>query len=296
MIAGPDTLEVRINESRGWNAAVFVCLNRRTPFLTLAPGCSKVKAGHALATHSTELIHVKSHTRLPLPAVAHVSHTGHVRKNNEDSIAIVEEQGIFVLADGMGGHEGGEIASRVAVDSVVQSISSGQALVDAIVEANKAVVSAGQRVNAPTMGTTVVALQLKGRDFEVAWVGDSRAYRFNGGPERLTSDQSVVGDMVASGQIGEAEARVHPMRGLLTQALGTAGLNPSSVGAVTGRLGPGEYLLLCSDGLHGLLEDEEMLELIRSAGSVQSGADALLQAALERGGTDNVSLVLIMRP
>ena len=224
---------------------------------------------------------------------AHVSHVGCVRSNNEDSIAVIEEHGLFVLADGIGGHEGGEVASRVATDSIARSVKTGAQLVDEILEANRMVVIAGRQSGVRNMGTTVVTLVLEGNEFHVAWVGDSRAYRFNGGPERLTSDHNVVTDMVSAGQIDESEARDHPMRNLLTYALGSDKLEPPNIGTISGRLRPGDRLLLCSDGLHDLLEDGEMHSIIRAATGVQSAVDKLLQAALDRGGPDNISLVLL---
>ena len=226
-------------------------------------------------------------------SIAQASHIGRVRAANEDQVVVLEEKGLFVLTDGMGGHAGGGVASRVAIDEIVAGVLSGANLVEAVAQANRVVVETGRQSGAPDMGTTVVALRLKGCDFELAWVGDSRAYRFNGKPERLTVDHSVVRNMVASGEIGETEARDHPLRSMLTRALGSAGLKLSEIGTASGQWHPGDYLLLCSDGLHGVLDDEQMHGLIRGAGGVQSAVDALLQAALDRGGPDNVSMVLL---
>lgn len=209
---------------------------------------------------------------------------------------VLEEKGIFAVADGIGGHEGGKVASRVAADVMVASVQSGANLEDAIMRANQAVVEAARHSGAPNMGTTIVVLRLDGSDFQVAWVGDSRAYRFNEESERLTADHSVVRSMVASGEIKEAEARDHPLRNMLTRALGSTGLDLSDVGTASGQLRPGDYLLLCSDGLHGVLDDEQMHGLIRGAGSVQAAVDALLEAALDRGGPDNISMILLGHP
>ncbi|NND45657.1 MAG: serine/threonine-protein phosphatase [Xanthomonadales bacterium] len=224
--------------------------------------------------------------------VASASHVGRVRETNEDSVAVLESLSAAILADGIGGHGGGGTASRVAVDSIAASLASGTGLVDAIALANQHVIRVGRRDGNPNMGTTVVAVQMQGRKFQVAWVGDSRAYRLGAEPELLTRDHSVVGDLQSAGDISAEQARTHPMRHVLTRALGSAPLAPAEVATATGQLASGEYLLLCSDGLHGVIADDEIHRIVSSAGDVPSAADALVEAALDRGGPDNISVVL----
>ena len=225
--------------------------------------------------------------------VAHASHVGCVRRNNEDSVAVHESLGLGIVADGIGGQPGGEVASRRAVHAIARHVASGAGLVDAISLASRDLARAGRRQGNSRPGTTVVATRLVGNAFRVAWVGDSRAYLLADSVVRLTHDHSFVNVLKASGRISDAQVGTHPMRNVLTRALGSVELKHPEIGSIDGQLRPNEHLLLCTDGLHGVLQDDGMHEIVRHAASVESAADALIAATLERGAPDNVSLVLI---
>ncbi|MBK1734779.1 hypothetical protein CKO15_05640 [Halorhodospira abdelmalekii] len=228
-------------------------------------------------------------------AFAAATDTGRVRTHNEDAWIARPEQGLWVVADGMGGHSAGEVASALAVQEIAAGVARGHGLEQAIRRAHEAILEAvavGQ--GAPGMGTTVVALALAGSRYHIAWVGDSRAYLWNGRSLRqLTTDHSYVQRLVDAGVIAASEAAYHPERHTVTQALGVA--ETIVVDSVTGTLTRGEQILLCSDGLSGEVEAEEIAQRL-ARGNVQRQVDALVAAALERGGADNVTVVLISAP
>jgi serine/threonine protein phosphatase PrpC len=222
------------------------------------------------------------------------THVGLVRSQNQDSILMLPEEGLFAVADGMGGLSGGGVASRIAVESIRDQAAPGMDWPRAMAAADRAVSEAASvGMDGPGMGTTLVALQVEGNRWRVAWVGDSRAYRIAAGIERLTRDHSFVQELVDSGILAEDEARDHPQRNIITRALGDIDGDAGLVGVREGRLSPGETFLLCTDGLHGLLGDEEIRRIAVSAGSPQEMADALVQAALNAGGTDNVTVIAV---
>ena len=218
--------------------------------------------------------------------------------------------GLYAIADGMGGHEKGEVASRTATEAVIRALQAepffqsgdflsgeqnDQAVVellrDAVTTANRDVyaLKMEQRTN---MGTTIVlALVLRGKAY-IANVGDSRAYLLRGGQARqLTEDHSFVERMVASGQITEAEARLHPQRNIVTRSVGT---DPSvEVDLFVEPLQPGDKLLLCSDGLSGPLSDAALVHVVEREPDLDAACRALVKAALDSGGTDNISVVLV---
>lgn len=246
---------------------------------------------------------------------------GRVRQSNEDSLFVLEFQsannsiirpaGLFVLADGMGGHEGGEIASgmlvralgrRAANEWLTQAIDFRGELVDrgawlagAIQMANKDIYDWATE-NHCEMGTTVVAALIENSTALIAHVGDSRAYRVNSaGIERLTVDHSLVESLVAARQLKPEEARNHPQANVIYRTVGDQPQVVVDLKKV--RLYPGDRLLLCSDGLNGMLPDETISELAMAAGSPEAACEALVQAANAAGGEDNCSVILIeLRP
>lgn len=232
-----------------------------------------------------------------LPEVACLSETGLVRSHNEDAYAAHPELGLWVVADGMGGVAGGEVASAIAVETIVGEVRRGVDLTEALNGAHRAILdaeAAGQ--GGPGMGTTAVALRLDGFRYELAWVGDSRAYSLEQGQtlRQLTRDHSVVQSLVDQGMLSPEQASSHPYRHQLTRALG-GGFTTQAIAAdhVSGACRRGDWLLLCTDGLNGELSDAEMGALIHDARAPESAAQALAAAALERGGHDNLTVILL---
>lgn len=226
------------------------------------------------------------------------THVGRVRELNEDRYAADPRAGVWVVADGMGGCEAGEVASAAVAETALASIKRGSSLVKAVADAHRAVVELldrGQGVAG--MGSTVVVLRLRGRHYDIAWVGDSRAYLWGQGKMRqLTRDDTIVQTLVDGGVIDAGEARDHPERSKLTQALGPVDAAKLKVGTISGKLHPGEQILLCSDGLTSELRDEQIAAILKKDLDAQHKVDRLIQAALVAGGKDNVTALLVGIP
>lgn len=229
---------------------------------------------------------------------------GRVREKNQDAVgsALSSHGGLLlVVADGMGGHQGGETASRIAIESIVDTVKNSvgrpeETLRLAVEEANKRIYAQGQRDEALRgMGTTVVALFFQpDSSLWVANVGDSRAYRMRSSTlQKLTSDHSLVAEMQRQGKLTEEEAFVHPKRNQLLRAVGIKEQVIVDISQEEVLLG--DVYLLCSDGLHGLLRDAELLEILESE-SGEKVSDRLVHAANERGGTDNISVQVARIP
>ncbi|HHI93289.1 MAG TPA: serine/threonine-protein phosphatase [Gammaproteobacteria bacterium] len=225
----------------------------------------------------------------------HVTHVGNVRAHNEDCYIVDAEANFCVLADGMGGHEGGEIASRIVVDCVSHEIRNGTPMPEALVQAHYAVRKAIDNGDGkPGMGSTAVALKLDNGHFDVVWVGDSRAYVWDGKQlTQITKDHSLVQHMVDEGRITPAEALVHPQRNYITQAIGMSDLYKMEVGRVQGRLQHGQQLLLCSDGLSGEVSAAEMTDILELDLNESQKVDLMIQKSLDNGGADNVTALLV---
>ena len=225
----------------------------------------------------------------------HVTHVGNVRQHNEDAYRIDAEHNFGVLADGMGGHEGGEIASRIVVECVCDELREGRSMADALVQAHHAVRKAAENGEGkPGMGSTAVVLKIDNEDFEIVWVGDSRAYYWDGETlAQVTKDHSLVQTLVDEGSITMEEARVHPQRNYVTQAIGMSDMQTMEVGRVKGRLYQGQHLLLCSDGLSGEVSDFEIVEILKLELSEKQKTDLLIQKSLDNGGSDNVTVLLV---
>ena len=222
---------------------------------------------------------------------------GKVRKQNEDAAWFDEKRAVFAVADGMGGHLAGEVASRMAIDAIRNMAHSSQTpgispLRDAVIAAHEAIVAhAKKHPECAGMGTTLSALWRMGHYVYIAHVGDSRIYRLRGGElEQITEDHSLVEELVRAKLITREEARTHPRRNIITRALGTQGDNtPDLLAADTKR---GDIWLLCSDGLSGMISDEHIERTLKKGGSLGAMADSLLEQALAAGGKDNITLVL----
>ena len=228
-------------------------------------------------------------------AFGHDTHTGHIRPHNEDCYLIDTELGLGVIADGMGGHECGEIASRIVVEEVQNEVRAGTPMAEALVKAHHAVLAAVRDGKGRSgMGSTALAVKLDGDGFEVVWVGDSRAYLWNDGSlTQITRDHSLVQLMVDQGDITPEEAEFHPQRNFITQAIGMESLERLEVGLVRGRLFPGQQILLCSDGLSGELSTDEICKILLMDSDEQTKVDQLIQTALDKGGNDNVTVLLV---
>lgn len=226
------------------------------------------------------------------------SHVGRIRTNNEDSVDADPTNGLWVVADGMGGAEGGEIASALAVRTVVDGVKTGTGLIDAISQAHEVIQNAARANPALRgMGSTVVAAEVHLPDFKVAWVGDSRAYLWDGRAlSQLSRDHSLVQELLDSGSITLEEAEQHPARHTITQALGNLEQARVRVGSVSGTLLPGQTVLLCSDGLTGEVADKAVSNVLRQFVGLEDKAQSLIDLALENGGSDNITVALISHP
>lgn len=222
---------------------------------------------------------------------------GKVRRQNEDAAFMDEKRAVFAVADGMGGHLAGEVASGMAIDAV-RKMSRAHHRADTIVlrdtvrAANEAIARhAKSHAECAGMGTTLSVLWRGGHYAYIAHVGDSRVYRFRDGElERITQDHSLVEEMVRARLITREQARTHPRRNVITRALGTQGDNEPDVLAADVK--KGDIWLLCTDGLTGMVDDKEILSVIRAHTELDIVADRLLERALDAGGRDNVTLVL----
>jgi protein phosphatase len=249
---------------------------------------------------------VRSSYGLPLSVAIH-SDVGRVRQNNEDSsrLAWLSDGSLFVMvADGMGGHEAGEVASGLAVRVVEEVVTRNpdgdprERLYAGLIEANDAILDEGKRSGTRGMGTTAIAGLVRGPEVYVGQVGDSRMYHIRAGQlVWRTSDHTRVQMLLDQRQISEDEARSHPESGMLTRALGHSKMADGrpltpEVSAEPITLVEGDALVLCSDGLHDLLEDSEIGQAIAGL-TPAAAARALVELACERGGHDNVTVAVV---
>jgi PPM family protein phosphatase len=217
---------------------------------------------------------------------------GRVREKNDDSILV--DPPLYIVADGMGGHRGGDIASRLALETIGELAASGRGtLPEQVRSANRAVWDRSvEDERLAGMGTTLTAALVDGASASIAHVGDSRAYLLREGTLRqLTTDHTLVARMVKSGEISEAEADVHPHKNVLTRALGTD--EDVEVDEDTVALLDGDQLLLCSDGLTGMVTEDQIQAILENSEQPQQAADRLVKAANRAGGIDNISVVVL---
>lgn len=241
---------------------------------------------------------------------------GRKRKHNEDAYALDVNEGLFIVADGMGGHAAGEVAAKITVETIGEFIAATRQKEEATwpfrydhqLEFNSnrlaiAIEKANERVMAAVaaqpwlkgMGTTVVAGLLNEKTLSLAHVGDSRAYLYRDGAlSRLTDDHSWVHEQVAAGILTEEEAKSHPLKNVVTRALGGG----PSVSPDLQELAfqPGDEFIFCSDGLTTMLTDEEILDLAENERDPQSLCRKLVDTANERGGVDNITVVVVRVP
>lgn len=227
-------------------------------------------------------------------AYAAETHCGLVRSLNEDCYEADPDVGLWLVADGVGGHAGGEIASELTRATIKEVFHRTGDLRAAIEAAHAAVLDAIRRgEGSSNMGSTVVALALRGRDYEIAWVGDSRAYLWDGRLTLLTRDHSLVETLLAKGIINADQAFNHPKRNIITQSIGVTPDHALRVDSISGVLRSGQRLLLCSDGLNDEIREREIAERLAAASSLQEQVASLLQGSLTAGGRDNVTLIIV---
>lgn len=221
---------------------------------------------------------------------------GKVRANNQDAPIVSEKLRLYGVADGMGGHKGGEVASTSARDNLLRELEgktpSVAALSGAIEEVNRQIYHQQEHDDALTgMGTTLSVLWMSDNFVYIGHVGDSRVYLLRDGEfKQMTLDHSLVEQLVREGVLTEEEAQNHPMRNIITRAIGTD--ESVEVDVVVEERRKGDLWLACSDGLHGLVDDRQMRDALRQY-APEKAADVLLKAALDAGGRDNVTLVIV---
>ncbi len=226
--------------------------------------------------------------------VFQATHVGKVRYNNEDSLTVIEPK-TYAVADGMGGAQAGEIASRMLVETVKNFLSktprpwNENILAQAILLANDKILNTARRHKEyQGMGTTATILSMDGSQAFFAHVGDSRLYRLRENFFRqLTQDHSYVETLIRRGELKQEEARFHPMKNVLTQAVGA--MTNLSIDRASFPVEHGDIFLLCTDGLTNMVDDERIAKILQTA---ENPADALIEAALEAGGRDNVSVIV----
>jgi serine/threonine protein phosphatase PrpC len=238
--------------------------------------------------------------------MAHRTDIGRIRMVNEDRAIVQEDVGgyaLAIVADGMGGHQAGDLASQMAIEMIqrqLQSIHTGmskeeckRAVKSAIEMANEKIYEfASQREHYHGMGTTVVVAVASEEHVIIGHIGDSRAYKINARSiEQLTEDHSLVNELVKNGQITREEAKHHPRRNVLTRALGTE----PTIEVDTRELewSEGDLLLLCSDGLSSLVSREALYEAVNDEGVLNDKVNRLVNEALEAGGDDNITVILV---
>ena len=228
---------------------------------------------------------------------------GQRRKINQDCVyASVEPVGnlpnLFIVADGMGGHKAGDFASRFAVNAVRESIGASQEtnpiklIRDAIELANRGILQeSSEHEEMRGMGTTIVVTTIIDRYAYTANVGDSRLYLLGDSLKQITKDHSLVEEMVRLGEITEAEARNHPDKNIITRAVGAT---PNvDIDFFDYKVEPGGMILMCSDGLSNMVEDEDIRRILRRTISIEDKARVLVETANENGGKDNIAVILV---
>lgn len=223
-----------------------------------------------------------------------LSNTGCVRQHNEDSL--IAEAPLFAVADGMGGHAAGEVASQIAIDILAQEgqhIYNSQTLISTVRTINRSIIqAAASGTGRPGMGTTLTLAVVDGTRMLIAQVGDSRAYLLHKGSlQQLTRDHSYVSELLAGGHISEDEAAHHPKRSVITRALGSDPKTEADIYELNAEVG--DRLLLCSDGLYGMVSAEDITAILAGQADPQTACEALIAAARAGGGLDNISAIVV---
>lgn len=233
--------------------------------------------------------------------VVSATNVGNYRKNNEDFYFVNESKNLYILADGMGGHLAGERASKMATDIIVSDFEKSkeiesiedaiEILSSSIRDANREIFkSSEENEDYRGMGTTVSAGVILGDVLVYSNVGDSRIYKINRDMEQITIDDSFVNYLIEIGEITEEEAKVHPKKNVLTKAMGTTADLDVSVNTL--KMEKGDIFLFCSDGLTNMVSDEEIFKVIKE-NTPEDARDKLITLALENGGMDNITFILV---
>lgn len=233
--------------------------------------------------------------------VVSATNVGNYRKNNEDFYFVNESKNLYILADGMGGHLAGERASKMATDIIASDFEKSkeieniedaiEILSSSIRDANREIFkSSEENEDYRGMGTTVSAGVILGDVLVYSNVGDSRIYKINRDMEQITIDDSFVNYLIEIGEITEEEAKVHPKKNVLTKAMGTTADLDVSVNTL--KMEKGDIFLFCSDGLTNMVSDEEIFKVIKE-NSPEDARDKLIALALENGGMDNITFILV---
>ena len=231
---------------------------------------------------------------MTLAAVA-LTDIGQIRERNEDSFLLDQGASLFAVADGMGGHAAGDVASQTAIAAFAAAFAETRNVVIAMKTANRAVIERGNADPARAgMGTTLTAVHITGDTALVAHVGDSRLYRLRAGRfEQLTRDHTVADEMIERGTLTQLEAMLHPANSMLTRSLGSR--LDVAVDELQEELHDGDVLMLCSDGLTSMVTEADIAAVLQQREkSLEQRAAELIQAANLRGGVDNITVVLIM--
>jgi len=229
------------------------------------------------------------------------THVGLRRKVNEDSLLERSDLGLWVVADGMGGHDAGEIASTMITNALSKAPAtrglgaSSRWVEDTLSDVNEELIAFARTGDRPrTIGSTVVGLLIEGSEFIAFWAGDSRAYRLRGGSlSRLTRDHSLVQGLVDAGMLAPQDAETHPQASVITRAVGVA--QTLSLEMVKGDVQPCDRFLIASDGLTRLVADSELADALAD-GPLAPIADRLVATVLQRGAPDNVTLIIVAIP
>ncbi|WP_235575556.1 MULTISPECIES: protein phosphatase 2C domain-containing protein [Pseudoalteromonas] len=222
-----------------------------------------------------------------------------MRQLNEDAHVEINSHNLWVVADGMGGHEAGEVASQLVVDVIRTTVEKLRLedltvshIVSAIEDANKQLTQySAEYLSNKTAGSTVTALFVKNERYYILWAGDSRAYLLrNGKLTQVSRDHSQVNDLIDEGMISVEEAKSHPLSNVITRAVGV--MDEVKVDVIEGEINKGDIFLLCSDGLTGELSDEDICLSLEPSSIIDSGM-ALMHSSLVRGAKDNVTCILV---
>lgn len=229
---------------------------------------------------------------------AQMSDVGCVRELNED--AVFTAPGLWIVADGMGGHACGEVASDLAVKDIASVYAKTHSLSEAIQSAHHRVISAvHEGLGQSGMGTTVVAVESNNEKYKVAWVGDSRAYLWDVSSSQLTQvseDHSLMVRLINAGLLTVDDAKTHPQRHMITQCLGSTEIEDVDVGEYENEWEASQQLILCSDGLSDELDDSAIAEIMNNKKSIEEKTQRLVNSAKQAGGRDNVSVIIVSSP
>lgn len=221
-----------------------------------------------------------------------LTHPGNVRELNEDSVACDPVRGLWLVADGMGGHASGDVASQLVASTMLEAFALESTMDAAIQRAHAAIAQqAIENQQAEGMGSTLVAACIQDNQADIAWVGDSRAYLWrNNRLEQLSKDHSLVQELIDNGELSPEAALYHPQSNVITQVLGVGEPEPDHKLI---SLQPKDWLVLCSDGLWGEISDAALAKTLKKNRTIQSAAQSLIDQVRDGPGKDNIAIVIV---